>query len=121
MRRLCQARLRQRGEQYIAETGRSTPTVQDVPHSGQLAVTPAFTASVLARARRIRRQYRERHAVEQNRVVAFADGISGPPHPRHNRGPASSSLTTTSRSRGAPCLTIQPPYEAEIAVGSPLP
>lgn len=81
MRRLCQARLRQAGEQYVAETGRSTPTVQDVPQSGQLAVTPAFTASVLTRARRIRRQCRDRQAVEQNTAVALADGISGPPAP----------------------------------------
>ncbi|MEU8849032.1 hypothetical protein AB0C70_22905 [Streptomyces sp. NPDC048564] len=55
--------MRQAGEQqYVAEAGRSTPTVQDIPHSGQLAVTLAFTAS--ARARRIPRQCRERHADE---------------------------------------------------------
>ncbi len=109
--RLCQARLRQAGEQYVAETGRSTPTVQDVPHSGQLDVTPAWTASVLARARRIRRQCRDRHTDEQNTAAVFAAGISGPPHPRHNRGPASSSLTTASRSRGTLSLPIRAPYE----------
>lgn len=35
--RPCQARARQRGEQYAAETGRSISAVQDVPHSGQPA------------------------------------------------------------------------------------
>lgn len=111
MRRLCQARLRQRGEQYVAEAGRSTPTVQDAPHSGQLAVTPTWTASVLPRARRIRRQCRDRHADEHHTAVAFAAGISGPPHPRHNRGPMSSSTTTTSRRRGTPSLSMQPRYD----------
>ncbi|MGW2787394.1 hypothetical protein ACWC3X_40375 [Streptomyces populi] len=38
--------------------------------------TPARTASVLARARRIRRQCCDRHADEQNTAVDFADGIS---------------------------------------------
>ncbi|MEU6540140.1 hypothetical protein [Streptomyces sp. NPDC047000] len=38
------------------------PTVHDVPHSGRLDVTPAFTASALALARRIRRQCRDLHA-----------------------------------------------------------
>jgi hypothetical protein len=102
---------KQAGEQYVAETGRSTPTVQDAPHSGQLAVRPAFTASILTRARRIRRQCRERQADEQKTVAAFAAGISGPPHPRHNRGPASFSATTTSRSRGSPSLPMRPPYD----------
>jgi hypothetical protein len=105
--------LRQPGEQYVAETGRSTPTVQDVPHSGQLDITPAFTASVLTRARRIRRQCRDRQAVEQNTAVAFADGISGPPHPRHNRGPESSFAITTSLSRGTPSLPMQSPYDRQ--------
>jgi hypothetical protein len=98
--------LRQAGEQYVAEAGRSTPTVQAAPYSGQKDVRPAFTASVFARARRIRRQYHDRHAAEQNTAVDFADGISGPPHPRHNRGPTSSSTTTTSRSRGNPSLPM---------------
>ncbi|MCC2280886.1 hypothetical protein LKL35_36805 [Streptomyces sp. ET3-23] len=102
--------MRQAGEQCVAETGRSTPTVQDVPHSGQLDIAPAWTASVLARARRIRRQCRERHADEQNTAVALAAGANGPPHPRHNRGPVSSSGITTSRSRGAPFLPIPAPY-----------
>ncbi|MFI1488703.1 hypothetical protein [Streptomyces sp. NPDC020747] len=93
----------------MAETGRSTPIVQDRPHSGQLAGTPALTASVLARARRIRRQCRDRHADEQNTAVVFTAGISGPPHPRHNLGPASSSATTTSRSRGTLSLPMLPP------------
>ncbi|MFJ3310853.1 hypothetical protein ACIPSA_49560 [Streptomyces sp. NPDC086549] len=101
--------MRQAGEQYVAEAGRSTPTVHDVPQSGQLAVIPACTASVLARARRIRRQCLDRQADEQNTAVAFADGMSGPPHPRHNRGPASSSATATSRSRGTPSLPVRPP------------
>uniref|UniRef100_UPI002F9091FF hypothetical protein n=1 Tax=Streptomyces sp. NBC_01562 TaxID=2975879 RepID=UPI002F9091FF len=98
--------MRQAGEQYVAESGRSTLTIQDAPHSGQLA----FTASVLARARRIRRQCRERHVDEQKTAVTFADGISGEPHPRHNRGPVPSSATTTSLSRGVPSLPIQAPY-----------
>ncbi|MCX4452329.1 hypothetical protein OOK58_09410 [Streptomyces sp. NBC_01728] len=101
--------MRQRGEQYLAEAGRSTPTVQNVPHSGQLDVTLTFIASVLARVRRIRRQCRDRQADEQNAAVAFADGISRPPHPRHSRGPASSSATMTSRSRGVPFLPMPPP------------
>jgi hypothetical protein len=110
-RRLCQARLRQPGEQYTAEAGRSTPTVHDAPHSGQLDVTPAWTASVLVCARRIRRQCRDdRQADEQNTAVTITEGISGPPHPRHNCGPASSSVTTTSRSRGTPSLPMQSPY-----------
>ncbi|GGZ40592.1 hypothetical protein GCM10010344_01410 [Streptomyces bluensis] len=110
MRRLCQDRLRQRGEQYVAETRRSTPIVHDAPHSGQQAVAPTFTASVLACARRIRRQCRDRHADEQNTAAAFADGISGPPHPLHNLGPVPSSATTTSRSRGTPSLPLRSPY-----------
>ncbi|WP_210582843.1 hypothetical protein [Streptomyces sp. GESEQ-4] len=55
----------------------------DIPHSGQLAVRLACTAPVLTRARRIRRQCHDRHAEEQNTAVAFTEGISGPPHPRH--------------------------------------
>jgi hypothetical protein len=43
-RRACQARLRQAGEQYTAETRRSTPTVHATPHCGHETVTPAFTA-----------------------------------------------------------------------------
>lgn len=54
-RRVCQARLRQAGEQCTAETGRSTPAVHDAPHWGQTTLTSACTAWVLARARRIRR------------------------------------------------------------------
>ncbi|WP_406131346.1 hypothetical protein [Streptomyces sp. NBC_00989] len=73
--------MRQAGEQYTAETRRSTSTVHTAPHRGHEAVTPAFTASVLDRARRIRRQCLERHAAEQNTAVAFTVGISGPPHP----------------------------------------
>jgi hypothetical protein len=119
VRRLCQARLRQPGEQYVAEAGRSTPTVHDAPHSGQLDVRPAWTAPALARARRIRRQCRDRHADEQNTAVAFAAGISGPPHPRHSRGPVSSSTTTTSRSRGTPSLPMPSPYETVQAAGNP--
>lgn len=119
VRRLCQARLRQVGEQYVAETGRSTPTVQAVPHSGQLDVTPAFTASVLARARRICRQCLDRHSDEQNTAVAFTPGISGPPHPRHSRGPMSPSATTISLSRGTPSLPIRAPYEEVPVVGVP--
>jgi hypothetical protein len=65
-RRLCQARLRQAGQQYVAEAGRSTPTVHDALHSGQLDFTPAWIASVLARARRMRRQCLARHTDEQN-------------------------------------------------------
>ncbi|MFD0501750.1 hypothetical protein ACFQ0G_00240 [Streptomyces chiangmaiensis] len=103
--------MRQRGEQYVAEAGCSTPTVQDVPHSGQTDVWLAFTASVLAFARRIRRQCRDRHTDEQNTAVIFARGISGPPHPRHNRGPVSFSATTTSRSRGTPSLPMPTPYD----------
>lgn len=100
MRRRCQARLRQRGKQYRAETGWSTPTIQLAPQSRQFAARAARTASVLTLVRHSRRQCRERQADEQNTADAFADGISGPPHPRHNRGPESSSATTTSRSRG---------------------
>ncbi|MFB0620237.1 hypothetical protein [Streptomyces sp. AGS-58] len=100
VRRVCQARLRQAGEQYTAETGRSTPAVHDAPHWGQATVTSACTARVLAWARRIRRQCLEPHADEQNTAIAFAAGISGPPHPRHSRGPESSAATTTSLSRG---------------------
>jgi hypothetical protein len=118
-RRLCQARLRQAGEQYVAEAGRSTPTVHDAPHSGHLDVTPAFTASVLAPARRIRRQCRDRHTDEQNTAEAFAAGINGPPHPRHSLGPVSSSVTTTSLSGGTRSLPMRPPYEARVAAGSP--
>lgn len=80
-------------------------------------VTAAFTASVLARARRICRQCRDRHAEEQNTAVAFADGISGPPHPRHNRGPGSSAVTATSRSRGTSSLPMQQPYEGKRPPG----
>ncbi|MFI5681575.1 hypothetical protein [Streptomyces cellulosae] len=110
-RRLCQARLRQAGEQYVAGAGRSTPTVQDAPHSGHLDVTPTWTTSVLARARLIRRQCRDRQVDEQNTAGAFAEGISGPPHPRRNRGPESSSVVTTSRSRGTPSLHMPAPYD----------
>jgi hypothetical protein len=113
--------LRQRGEQYRAETGWSTPSVQLAPHPGQFAVRAAWTASVLTLVRRSRRQCRERQAEEQNTAVAFADGISGPPHPRHNRGPLSRSpATTTSLSRGILSLPIRPPYEAKAAAGSPV-
>ncbi|MET9735756.1 hypothetical protein ABZZ79_35565 [Streptomyces sp. NPDC006458] len=101
--------MRQAGEQYVAEEARSTPTVQDAPHSGHLDVQPAATASVLAFARRIRRQCRDRHTEEQNTAAGIADGISGPPHPRHNRGPLSPSVTVNSRSRGIPLLAMQPP------------
>lgn len=55
-RRACHDRLRQAGEQNTAEARRSTPTVHTAPHCGHEAVTPAFTASVRALARRIRRQ-----------------------------------------------------------------
>ncbi|MEU7650354.1 hypothetical protein [Streptomyces huasconensis] len=113
MRRLCQARLRQRGEQYTAETERSTPTVQRAPHCGQLATMPFFTASVLARVRRIRRQCRERQADEQNTADTFTNGITGSPHPRHNRGPVSMSTDATSRSRGAFFLAIPAPYACQ--------
>jgi hypothetical protein len=119
-RRLCQARLRQAGEQYVAEAGCPTPTVHDAPHSGQLDVTPAWTASVLTRARRIRRQCRDRQTDEQNTAVALADGINGPPHFRHSLGPVSSSVTTTSFSWGTRSLRIRPPYESEVAQGTPL-
>ncbi|MGW3916839.1 hypothetical protein ACWEBX_35845, partial [Streptomyces sp. NPDC005070] len=51
-----------------------------------------------------------RHASSQNTAVDFADGINGPPHPRHNLGPPPSTATTTSRSRGTPSLPIRPPY-----------
>ncbi|MGW3105754.1 hypothetical protein [Streptomyces sp. NPDC001100] len=40
-----------------------------------------------------------------NTAVAFADGINGIPHPRHNLGPPSSAATATNRSRG----TLSPP------------
>ncbi|MET7313167.1 hypothetical protein ACWD7C_40105 [Streptomyces sp. NPDC005134] len=79
--------MRQRGEQYRADTGWSTPTVQLAPHSRQSAVRAAWTASVLALVRRSRRQCLERQAEEQNTAVDYADGIRGPPHPRHNRDP----------------------------------
>jgi hypothetical protein len=91
------------------------PTVHTASHCGQEAVTPAFTASVRALARRIRRQCRERHASSQNTAVDFAEGISGPPHPRHNRGPEASSVITISFSRGAPSLSMQSPYVARAA------
>ncbi|MFF2127771.1 hypothetical protein ACFVW1_20650 [Streptomyces olivochromogenes] len=68
--------MRQRGEQYRAEAGRSTPTVQLTSHPAQFAVRAAWTSSVLALVRRSRRQCRERQADEQNFAVAFADGIS---------------------------------------------
>ncbi|MGV4988718.1 hypothetical protein ACVB8X_37585 [Streptomyces sp. NRAIS4] len=74
-----------------------------------MAATPAFTASVLVRARRISRQCRARHADEQNTAVAFVAGISGPPHPRHNRGPGSSSVFTTGLSPGTASLPTGPP------------
>ncbi|MFD7283741.1 hypothetical protein ACFV80_43820 [Streptomyces sp. NPDC059862] len=96
-------------EQYTAETGRSTPAVHDAPHWGQEAVTSACTAWVLARARRIRRQCLERHADEQNTAIAFAVGMSGSPHPRHNRGPGSSSVITISLSLGTASLPTGPP------------
>ncbi|MYY85529.1 MULTISPECIES: hypothetical protein [unclassified Streptomyces] len=70
-----------------------------------------FTASVLARVRRIRRQCRERHTDEQNTADVFSFGINGSPHPRHNRGPASMSTGATSRSRGAPFRPIEAPYD----------
>ena len=116
MRCRCHARLRQRGEQYRAEAGCSTPTVQLAPYSGQFAVRAAWTAWVLALVCRNRRQCRERQADEQNTAVDFTDGISGPPHPRHERGPASrSSVITTSRSRGAPSLPMPSPYDRSNA------
>lgn len=118
-RRLCQARLRQEAEQYVAEAGWSTPTVHDAPHSGQLDVTPAWTASVLTRARRIRRQCRDRHTDEQNTADAFTEGISGPPQSRHSLGPVSLSVTTTSLSLGTLSLGMRTPYERAEAVGSP--
>ncbi|WP_123970129.1 hypothetical protein [Streptomyces sp. TLI_185] len=58
-----------------------------MPHSTQFAVRAAWTASGHALVRRIRRQCRERQAHEQNTAAAFTAGISGPPHPRQNRGP----------------------------------
>ncbi|MFJ6486798.1 MULTISPECIES: hypothetical protein [unclassified Streptomyces] len=73
--------MRQAGEQCTADIKWSTPTVHTIPHCGHEAVTPAFTASVRALARRTRRQCRERRASSQNTAVDFADGISGPPHP----------------------------------------
>jgi hypothetical protein len=110
--------LRQQGEQYTAETGCSTPTIQDIPHSGQLDVTPAVTASVLTRARRIRRQCRDRHADEQNTAEVPKFGINGSPHPRHSRGPVPSSSTATSRSRGALPPPMQPPYGLSTQTGT---
>ncbi|MFJ2833547.1 hypothetical protein ACIPC1_39405 [Streptomyces sp. NPDC087263] len=100
--------MRQAGEQYTAETRRSTPTVHTAPHCGHEAVTPAFTAPVRARARRIRRQCLERHASSQNAAVDFTDG---PPHPRHNLGPVSSPATTTSRNRSISNLPMSSPYD----------
>ncbi|MFJ8028612.1 hypothetical protein [Streptomyces sp. NPDC096311] len=91
-------------------TRRSTPTVHATPHCGHEAVTPAFTASVRSLARRIRRQCRERHAPSQNTAVDFADGINGPPHPRHSLGLPPSTAMSTRRSRGTPSLPIRPPY-----------
>ncbi|MFK4271819.1 hypothetical protein [Streptomyces milbemycinicus] len=101
--------MRQRGEQYRAEAGWSKPTVQLALQSGQSAVRAAWTASVLALARRSCRQCRERHTDEQNTAVDFAAGISGPPHLRHNRGPVSQSTGMASFSRGAPSLPIPAP------------
>lgn len=86
--------------------------------SRQASIRAAWTASVPALVRRSRRHCRERHADEQNTADAFADGISGPSRPRHNRGPASSSATTTSRSRGTPFLPMPPPYEQFVIQGS---
>lgn len=120
VRRLCQARLRQRGEQYVAEAGRSTPTVHACPHCGHSALRPACTASVRARIRRPSRQLRERHFDEQNTAVAFAFGINGSPHPRHNRGPAATSTDATSRSRGALFPVIPAPYARRRQMGSAL-
>ncbi|AVH60750.1 hypothetical protein C4B68_38965 [Streptomyces dengpaensis] len=53
------------------------------------------------------------HLAEVFAAVTFAAGIKGPPHPRHNRGPASSSAITTSPIRGTPSL----PTEATLRVG----
>jgi len=44
-----------------------------------------------------------------NTAVAFADGISGIPPPRHKGGPASWSAATAGRSRGTPSLPTRPP------------
>ncbi|MFG3662392.1 hypothetical protein [Streptomyces sp. NPDC047706] len=76
--------------------------------------TPAWTASVRARARRIRRQCRDRHTDEQNTADAFTEGISGPPHPRHNRGPVSPSAATTSLSRGTLSLPMKATLRASV-------
>lgn len=111
--------MRQAGERYTAETEGSTPTVHATPHCVHEAVTPAFTASVRALARRIRRQCRERQAASQNTAVDLADGISRPPHPRQDGGPQESSVITVSFSRGTPSLPMQPPYAASTASGSP--
>ncbi|WP_019075802.1 hypothetical protein [Streptomyces hokutonensis] len=46
----------QAGEQNTPETGWLIPVVHTAPHCGHEAVTPAFTASVRAHARCIRRQ-----------------------------------------------------------------
>lgn len=110
VRRLCQARLRHRGEQYTAETERSTPTVQLPPHSGQTAVRPDATASARRPALRCRRQWRERHRGEQNTASAFVPGHNGPPQQRHSRGPGSSAPTATSLSRTTPSLPMTAPY-----------
>ncbi|CAM5529666.1 hypothetical protein SAURM35S_02239 [Streptomyces aurantiogriseus] len=115
----CQDRLRQWGEQYRAEAGRSKPTVQLAPHSGQSAVRAAWTASVLALARRSCCQCCERHTDEQNIAVDFATGISGPPHLRHDRGPVSQSAGVASFSRGDPVFAHTSTVEARIVVGSP--
>lgn len=46
-------------------------------------------------------------------AVDFTDGISGPSHPRYNRGPASRlSSATTSLSRGTPSLPMRPPQDS---------
>ena len=81
----------------------------------QFAVRAAWTASVLALVRRSWRQCLERQADEQNAAIAFTDGINGPPHPRHNRGPESPSTTATSRNRGIPSLPMPPPYDRQPA------
>lgn len=91
----------------------STPLPVVVPHSGQLDVQSARTASALARVRRIRRQCRERQADEQNTPVDFTDGVSGPPRPRHNRGSAPRpSATTSSLSPGVPFVLAHARHRA---------
>lgn len=88
-----QSRTRHREEQYTADRDRSTPTVHEVPQTGQRADSPRCINATACRARLSLRHRRDLHRPEQNTAAADFVGASGTPHSRQYRRPVASEPT----------------------------